>query len=325
MQRLDCDADGISRRSGLPSWPDSWDACESVARDLGAEKWLVLVLASWLEGMAETTRRTYAYGIAEILRELNVTGIDDLAALPEQAALTWQRSKARRHLPRTVNTQTGIINSLMGHVSRLGVLSTHWEPIPNIKITRGRWIDREGISLSQSELMRFWQTASERPARQFLALMMASLHGLRACEVARLKWSDVRYHRRGKDAAPAVLHVLGKGSKSRLVRVHDSIRSWIEKQRRKHASTDYILASEDGKPPSPQVVSWWAKSVFIRAELVGYAHALRATWATLALENGSNKPLEVQLSGGWKNQETMLGHYHKRNRVGHVRLIGSRY
>lgn len=324
MRRLDCDREGNSVRTGQPSWPESWDLAGGIARALGADTWMVMVLASWLEGMAETTRRTYAYGAQDILRDLRVHGLDELLALPTEAGLTWQRAFARRHMPRTTNTQTGVLNSLMRHAARLGVQAVEWQPIPNVRVTRGRHVDRDGVVLTGADLLAYWQAAASCPSRQLIALMMASLHGLRACEVARMRWGDMRYARRGEKAAPAVLHVLGKGDKKRMVQVHAAMRPWLEGERSKHGGDEFILADEHGDPPSPQVVSWWAKVVFRRAGLTGYAHALRATWATLALENRANSPLEVQLSGGWKNQETMLGHYHHRRKAGLVRLIGTK-
>lgn len=324
LLRLDCDRDGMSLRSGQPAWPESWNTADEIARALGASGWMVMVLASWLEGLAETTRRTYASHAREVMRDLRISGVEDLGTLPEQAVLTWQRSYARRHLPRTVNTATGVINSLMRWVARLGVFEMHWEAIPNIKVTRGRWIDRDAVVLSHNELLQFWQAASDRPRRQFLALMLASLHGLRACEVARLRWGDLRYQRRGQAHAPAVIHIIGKGRKHRVVQLHPNLRPWLESERRAHGGDEYVLADDHGKPPSAQTVSWWAKDVFERTELKGYAHALRATWATMALENRANSPLEVQQSGGWKSMETMTGHYLKRRTVPLVKMLNGR-
>ncbi len=323
LARLDCDQDGVSLRTGAASWPESMELSTRVCQEIGGERLLVLVLASWLEGLAKTTRRTYAAIITEALRDMRTPTVSDLACLPDQAGLTWQRLLVRRQrLPRTVNAATACLNSLMGHVVRLG-LAEAWAPIPAIKITKGRHIDREAVVLSEDQLLRFLESASRRPARQFVALVMASLHGLRASEVAGLTWGSIRHHRRGGQSAPAVIHVVGKGRKHRVVHVHPAVRSWLERERRGRDRCTWILADDQGRPPSPQVVSWWAKDVFRRAGLTGYAHALRATWTTAALENRSNDPLQVQQSGGWREQATMLGHYFKRRNVKPIRLIAA--
>lgn len=325
MRRLDCDREGRSVRTGEPAWPESWDIAAGVARALGAEGWMVHVLASWLEQLAPSTRRTYAYGAQDILRDLRVYGLEELLALPIEAGLTWQRTFGRRHMPRTTNTQTAILNSLMRHAARLGVRTPEWEPIGGVNITRGRHIDRDGVVLTADELLRYLTEAQKRPFRQQLALIMSSLHGLRACECARMRWGDMRYARRGEKSAPAVLHIVGKGGKKRMVQLHSAVKPWWEANRRDHGGDEFVLADKHGEPPSAQVVSWWCKQVFAAADIQGYAHALRATWATLALENRINSPLEIQLSGGWKNQETMLGHYHQRRKTGRVRLFGPRH
>jgi integrase len=319
LVRLDCDRDGNSLRSGRPAWPESWALATEICQQVGAERWLVLVLASWLESRAVTTRRTYASWAREALRDLRIDGVAELHRLPEQAALTWQRDLARRHLPRTCNAAVATINSLKVHVVRL--LGGTWEPIPALRITRGRHLDREGVVLDAAQLEQFMVEASRRPQRQFLALLLASLHGLRAAEVAGLTWGALRHQRRGAKAAPAVLSVIGKGQKHRLVHVHQAVRGWLERARIGKDGESFILADATGLPPSPQVVSWWARDVFLRCGLAGYAHALRATWATLALENRENQQLQVQQSGGWRDPATMLGHYYKRRQVQPIRLV----
>jgi integrase len=320
LQRLDVDASGVSMRTGRPAWPDSAPIAIDLVRSLNGERLLVLVMASWLEGLAVTTRRTYVAAARVFLRELCAVKLGELVKLPEQAALTWQRDQARYLMPRTVNARTAALNSLMAHLGRLRVLTSHWSPIPALKVTKGRWIDREAVVLSDDQLATYCQTAAQRPRRQFLALMLASLHGLRASEVAHLRWKSISYRRRGKEAAPAVLSIVGKGQKHRLVQVHPALRAWLERERQGQEPETYVLADENGEPPTPQVVGAWAADVFRRAGLVGYGHALRATWTTLALEHRGNSPVQVQASGGWKDAGTMIGHYFKRRNVPSIRL-----
>ena len=107
-----------------------------------------------------------------------------------------------------------------------------------------------------------------------------------------------------------------------MVQVHPAVRTWIERARQGQDKSAPILADDEGNAPWPQVVSWWARDVFRRAGIVGYGHALRATWATMALENKANDPLQVQQSGGWKDQATMLGSYFSRRKVPLIRLVG---
>ena len=321
LARLDVDLEGKSRRTHEPAWPESWDLAYDLVKSLDGAYLLVLLLASWLEGFSTTTRQTYAWATRRCLRDLQVARITDLTALPEQAALTWQRGLARHLLPRTVNGRVAALNSLMVHVGRLGLLEGTWASLPAVKITKGRWIDRDGIALSPEELLALWKVIATRPRRQFLALILASLHGLRAGEVAKLTWGAIRHSRRGAKPAPAVLHIVGKGGKHRMVQVHPAIRGYLERHRTGKPRESAVLADGAGNPPSAKAVSAWAKEAFALAGLEGYAHALRATWVTQALENRANSPLQVQQSGGWKDAGTMLGHYYKRRNCPVIRLV----
>lgn len=320
LQRLDCDVRGYSTRTGNQAWPESWELAHLVAQSVDGEALLVHVLASWLEGMAPTTRRTYGSSARGFLRDLRLRTLASLASLPEQAGLTWQRELSRRLLPRSVNGLTAALNSFCGHCSRLGLQDGPWVALPAVRVTKGRWIDRDGVALAADELAHLWDEIATRPRRQFLALMIASLHGFRASEVASLTWGAIRHARRGSKPAPCVLHVVGKGGKHRIVQVHPGIRAYLEAQKVGKSASAYVLADEDGVPPSAQVVSAWAKDAFRRAGLEGYAHALRSTWLTLAVDNRQNSPLQVQQSGGWKDAGTMLGHYYKRRQVPLIRL-----
>jgi integrase len=330
MDRLDCDRAGNSRRTGAPAWPHGWPLAHEVAEHLGADVYLVHVLAAWLERRSATSRRTYAYQVHAILRDLRVHRVQDLAALPHEAALTWQRGRAvevirtgQPRRPRTVNVATAVLNSLCGFVATLGLGRDRWVSIPPLPVNRGRHLDEEAVVLDPEQLRDFWALASRRPRRQFLALLIASLHGLRVAEVAGLRWRDLRCRRRGARPAPAVLHVIGKGAKHRPVHVHPALRGWLERARAGQDPEAFILADDDGRAPTPGQVSYWAKAVFRWMDLpTGYAHALRATWATLALENRRNAALQVQLSGGWSNHATMRERYFKRRQVPLVRLFG---
>jgi len=190
-----------------------------------------------------------------------------------------------------------------------------------VKVNRGRHFDRDAVVLNAEQLSSYWECAAKRPARQFLAIMLCSLHGLRVSEVASLRWMHLRYRRRGKKPAPAVLNLIGKGDKHRVVQIHPAIRSYLEKERKLNSAEAYILADNDGKPPTPSIVSWWAQSCFRESGITGYAHALRATWTTMALEHRGNAPLQVQQSGGWSHATTMLSHYFKRRHVPSIRLL----
>jgi integrase len=332
LERLDSDEGGISRRTGKPSWPESWEMAVELARHVGAEAHLVLVLASWLERQAETTRRTYWYLARGFLVALRATTIRSLALLPHEAALAWQRDLARQVVrsgqlrkPRSVNTATAALNSLLRHVVALGVVpGAEWLPVGPVKVTRGRHEDVEPVVLTLEQLVDFLAAAARRPRRVLLAAAIMALHGARRGEVSRLQRRDVRSRRRGSQAAPAVFRFVGKGQKPRLVQVHPAMRTWIERHCEGLEPDTYLLAGADGHPPSPGTVSAWMRDIFQAIGLTGYAHALRASWTTIALESKANDALQVQQSGGWKDARTMTAHYFKRRQVPLIRLTAGR-
>jgi len=321
LSRLDCDPQGRSRRTGKPAWESlPWSA--GLIAEIGGDSWQVLALACWLDRHATTTRATYGRLIASAWRHLDVRTIEEAIALPTEAGLTWMRhlrrsttSRGTPRQPRTINTAVAALNSWAHFAHGLGLHRIPWTVLPAVPVSSGRHIDREPIVLTAEQLGQFWTAAATLPRRRFLALVLDSLHGLRRSEVARLTWGDFRVRRRGTNAAPAVFRIVGKGGRHRQVAVHPSVRPWLETQRKGQPSARPILADAQGNAPSPDQISAWAKAVFRLIGMPeGYAHALRATWATLALE-AKHAPLQVQQSGGWRRTETMLTHYYKRRAI----------
>ncbi|MBA3686903.1 MAG: tyrosine-type recombinase/integrase, partial [Planctomycetes bacterium] len=334
LRRLDCDRKGNSLRTGQPAWPGSWTIARDLCEHLGAEFLLMHIVAAWLERRAETTRRTYYYLARTLLAALRVAAVADLIDLPQEAGLTWQRAYARevlrtdrRRAPRTVNAATAALNSLLAFVDGDLALRKHrWVPIPAVPVTTGRHVDREGVVLTPEQLVLFWTTAAAHlPRRGFLCLVIASLHGLREHEAANLRWGNFRARRWGQRPAPSVWNVVGKGRKPRTVHVHPSVVALLERERVDQDPDAFVFADDRGAAPTSEQVSRWAKAVFRLMDLPeAYAHALRATWVTLAHENRENSSADIQGAGGWKRAETMNEHYFKRRKVPLVRLFGKR-
>lgn len=321
LSRLDCDRKGNSRRTKKPAW-ESLGLASATVGQCGGDWWMALALACWLERHAPTTRLTYAKKMATAWRFVRVTTIEEAIDLPIEAALAWQRDLKRSptrtgqpRRPRTINNHIAVLNSWGRFCTQMGLRSVPWTTLQQVVISSGRHVDRDPVVLTSEQLAQFWTMAARLPRRRFLALLLDSLHGLRRSEVARLRWGDLKIRRRGQASQPATFTIRGKGGRVRQVRVHPAIRPWLERARRGMPSDAPMLADADGQAPTPEQISAWAKSVFRLIGIPdGYAHALRATWATLALES-NHAPLQVQQSGGWRRSETMLGHYFKRRQV----------
>jgi integrase len=321
LKRLDCDRHGNSKRTKKPAW-ESLALASATVGEVSGDWWMALALACWLERHAPTTRLTYAKNIAIAWRFARVTTIEEAVDLPIEAAMAWQRDLKRSptrtgepRRPRTINNHVAVLNSWGRFCTQMGLRSQPWTTLQQVVISSGRHIDRDPVVLTADQLAQFWTAAARLPRRRFLALLLDSLHGLRRSEVARLRWADLRIRRRGAHAQPATFVIRGKGGRVRQVRVHPALRPWLERARRGMPSDAPMLADAAGQAPTPEQISAWAKSVFRLIGIPeGYAHALRATWATLALE-ANHAPLQVQQSGGWRRAETMIGHYFKRRQV----------
>jgi len=116
---------------------------------------------------------------------------------------------------RTVNRRLACIKSLCSFALRLGYLRfSPAAPVRGLKVpnTLGELLVSEGDVLKMLAL-------SEGNPRNHAILLLFYAAGLRASELCGLSWRDFRE----VDGGEAVLHVLGKGSKSRHVTLTTSV------------------------------------------------------------------------------------------------------
>jgi site-specific recombinase XerD len=108
-----------------------------------------------------------------------------------------------------------------------------------------------------------------------LALMSGA--GLRCCEVARLRWSDV-------DMIDGTIHVTGKGNKERVLEVGPAVR-------RSLAAIDhpgpFVFVNRGGRPYTPCRVSQLVNEHLRKCAAGCTAHQLRHRFATRALSEAA--------------------------------------
>jgi len=161
----------------------------------------------WLFGKATRTIKEYTADLAAFraftgglpLRSVTVANIQDYVA----------DMQARWLAVRTINRRLACIKSLCSFALRLGYLRfSPAAPVRGLKIpnTLGELLVSEGDVLKMLAL-------SEGNPRNHAILLLFYAAGLRASELCGLSWRDFREVEEGE----AVLHVLGKGSKSRHV------------------------------------------------------------------------------------------------------------
>lgn len=133
-------------------------------------------------------------------------------------------------------------------------------------------------------LITYLRAGVGRRARRDEALLLTSLYaGLRAAELAGLRWPDV-------DVAGGVINIqISKGGKGRSVKIHPALAGQLASWRELQALGDNApVFSLEGKPFVPNRVGKIARQVAIATKLPLTAHSLRHTFATHALRRGKD-------------------------------------
>lgn len=167
----------------------------------------------WLFGKAPRTIKEYS---ADLTAFRAFTGGVPLRAVTVSHLQEYVTDMQRRGLAvRTINRRLACIKSLCSFALRLGYLRfSPAAPVRGLKVpnTLGELLVSEGDVLKMLAL-------SEGHQRNNAILLLFYAGGLRASELCGLSWKDFREVEDGE----AVLHILGKGSKSRHVTLTASV------------------------------------------------------------------------------------------------------
>lgn len=186
-----------------------------------------------------------------------------------------------------------------GHSSRANMLCTlrtfyRWaveigyvaiSPAAGFKTpTRPRPLPR-ALTLDQvRRLIAYLQACEGRRARRDEVLMMMGLYaGLRACELAALRWPAV-------DLAGEAINIeLSKMNKGRSLPIHPALKelliAWRELQ---NPGDNWPVFSLDGKPIRPNRVGKIARRISWACGVKFTAHCLRHSFATWMLRHSGN-------------------------------------
>ncbi len=143
--------------------------------------------------------------------------------------------------------------------------------------------------LAQSFAALEAQPESFLKLRDWIALELLYGCGLRRSEVAALQVSQVHL-------PLGQIHILGKGSKWRIVPLYPALRSLLERylplRQALKPSHDFLLCSAKGRPLHPR-----ALYEIVRAHLGTHPHALRHSFATHLLAGGASVQAVKELLG----------------------------
>ena len=265
------------------------------------------VLALWLHGRPEATRRAYSRDAAALFAAagcgLRALTLGELQAYADSIEGLAPASRARK---------LAAVKSLCGFAHRLGYLP--FDVARALRLPRLKNVRAERI-IGDGEAQRLITLEPSPRNHALLRLMYGS--GLRVSEACALRWRDMRGTKTGGQAT-----VMGKGGKTRVVLVQPKLWRELAALRGAAGPDDPVLRSERGGCLDRSQAHRIVKSAVRRAGLPDEvsAHWLRHAHASHALDNGS--PLHVlQGSLGHKSLATTSEYVHARPGDGSAKYV----
>jgi integrase/recombinase XerD len=256
------------------------------------------LIALWLAGKADRTRRAYQDDVAAFLRfvgkPLRQVKLADLVAYGETLDQLAPASRARK---------LGAVKSLASFGHRIGYLAFDIGAplrLPAIKTTLAERILGEGDVLRLLTL--------ETNPRNHAVLRLLYAGALRVSELCALTWRDLQ----PRDDAGQVT-VFGKGGKTRVVLLPPGIWGELTALRGGAGEGDPVFRSNKGGHLTPVQVHRIVKQAAVQAGVspAASAHWLRHAHASHALDRGAPVSL-VQATLGHSSVATTGRYLHAR-------------
>ena len=210
--------------------------------------------------------------------------------------------------PRTFNRRLSVVSALFrwaSEPSRSGVTGIGRNPVPGKSHLVG---GKEGKAMSEDDLSKLLgvvASSRDRSAinnRDFVLIRGSYLLGARVSEISRLKWEDIERLNNGGQ-----VHLLGKGSKSRVVRVSCDTVTLFESLGR-GAPSDFIFKGQrPGTHLTRQAIAFAMRKWGKLTDLELHPHKLRHSHATHAVRRGVDV-FTLQSTLGHSSSAT-TGHY----------------
>jgi len=248
---------------------------------------------SYLEtyrNLAPTTITEYRSDLARFVRFMRQRG--PLSPHPDAITreVVLEYAQTLTQSPATVCRRISVISSLFRYLQDVGACSHN--PAHGIPLPKRRKTVPKALTANELDAMLL---VAEKPWHR-AAIWLLCGTGLRAAELAGLRMEDV-------DLDGAVLHVLGKGNKERIIPLANSVVAAIRRYlplRRGHPAIPVLLLNDYGKPLHPPVLYNAVKRLAERAGLDAHRispHAFRHTFATQLVRNGTDIRTVQELLG----------------------------
>lgn len=247
------------------------------------------------------TRRAYKRDVEDFADFVGLARPEDMRLVTRAHILAWRHQLENGGLAgSTIRRKLAAISTLFGYLTDQNAIDTN--PVSGVKRPVSRMKEGASPALSAEQSRRLLDTpdADTLKGKRDRAILATLLfHGLRRAELCALKVGD----RQQRQGVPH-LRIEGKGGKIRYLPARPEAIQWI---------TAYLDAAGHGddlkgalfrpirnrvtgrldQPIHPQgiykIVGSYAKAAGITKDVPGFCtHSLRATAATLALDNGAD-------------------------------------
>jgi integrase len=166
---------------------------------------------------------------------------------------------------------------------------------------------RQAKTLSSADVndLLVFATCTRNPLRNRMMVLLSAKAGLRAVEIANLKWSMV-LDPSGQIGCVLELHdrAAKKGS-GRVIPIHPALRDALASLRARGAqsTSDSVIRSERGGPMTPASIVVWFNRAFRNVGLKGCSsHSGRRTFVTRAAR------LVHKVGGSLRDVQLLAGH-----------------
>jgi integrase len=253
-------------------------ASEDVASGRGWAELVDAYLTTYCE--SPKTRKTWRHMLCEAFTWLGVDRVEEVTGLRLGQYRAWVMDQ--RWAPQTKSGRIVALRSFLKWSRMLGAHEVSRDMVEWVlRIPRSTTLTPY-VALTQAEVARLLAAASSPRDRTALAIMVGA--GLRASEVLALRVSDFR-----DGEVPFILVRQGKGGKDRVVPIGEGLAAILRDQTAGHPPDSRVIPLEYGRLRA--IVAQTARRAGLTARVT--PHALRHTYATMALKTGRASVMHV--------------------------------
>lgn len=290
----------------------------TLTRDIVGDKdFIMLFLRNKSEGSKHTTR-SYTYEIKyflEFIQHFSAT-LNEVTA--KQCLLYREHLKEhpKKYAQATIIRKLNVISSLYKYGMDIGYF--RFNPMKAVKKPKAI-ITSQDRYLTPEETTKLLNVLRKKPINYLMGIILITT-GLRSSELSNIKWKD--FYEDGKGNIG--LRVLGKGTKTRVVKIRRDVWSYIIQYRiSKNQSIQfnpndgaYLFTTRNEKQLIPRSIRETIKRAGRKAGLNKdiSTHWLRHTSASLSI-NGGCDIKTVMETYGWSQMKTAQRYIHSINQL----------